>query len=265
MGTFADEITSIAIDSQHTAAFEPSKIWWHNGVRQVKQPGHFYARAADFPAGIPGWVDIEKFEGEAGLTIESVKLAVLTWRSQAFRKSDDPSVPGEWLIKWEPGATIYTELLCLIEGMDEPVIWAAKGLTGKAITGKGGILPTYQNGLLRNAVRVAGKALPHWTFWLPISSKRTADGKTAYEDTGHGSFVTPPALILPDDAMDVLYVGRDVLARGEEVLNEYHGWKDARRMPANTTHGEYYVEEPKALPAPKNAPQAYDPNDGELL
>lgn len=260
--TFAAQMQGITISNAKVVEFAPPKMWWHNGVKQAKTPGTFYTRASEFPNGLP-WTPEQRFDNEDGYVTETAKIAILAVRQQAFRKDkDDPQAKVEWLMRWEQGASIYTELLCLLEGHDGPVVWACKGLTGKAVTGKGGILQTYQNGLLKEAARVAGKALPLWTFWLPIASKRTADGKVAYEDTGYGSLVTPPALHLPTNAMDALFVGADVMRLGDSVIGQYPSWEQHKRLPAEVVEGE--VVHAPALPAPhanRNIPISIDSVD----
>jgi hypothetical protein len=51
---------------------------------------------------------------------------------------------------------------------------------------------------------MAKRALPLWTFWLPIANQRDASGKTAYVEAmdasgkSYGSVVTPPTIYLPE-------------------------------------------------------------------
>lgn len=259
MSTFTEQMQSITIHTDKVITFEPARIWWHNGVKQAKTGGSFYARANDFPAGlIAPWAPEERFDGEAGFTTTMLKVAVLAQRSQAFRKFKDADGKDqiEYMPRWEKGLSIHTELLCLIEGHDEAVVWSMKGLTGAAVTGRGGILQTYRNGILKEAARLARQALPEWAFWLPIATKRSGE-KIAYEDTGFGSFVTPPALFLPENPIDTLFVGADILDRGADILNDYPDWETTRRLPKNTIEGEYAP----ALPAPKNTPIPIDDTD----
>ena len=134
-------------------------------------------------------------------------------------------------------------------------------MTGQAVTGKGGLLRSYIDGLLKEASRVAKRGLPLWSFWLPIATKRNGD-KNAYEDTGFGSFVTPPALFLPEKPMDTLFVGQDVMTRGAELLTEHEGWADARRSNATTVDAEYTVTDVPQLTAPvRNVPQPIEADD----
>lgn len=263
MTSFAEQVTALALPTDvQTITFEPPKIWWHNGIKQAKTAGSFYTRASEFANGLAEpWIPEERFDGEAGFATTSLRLAILAYRSQPMRKYKDAEGKDqtEWKLRYEKGDTIYTELLCMIEGYDGPVVWAMKGLTGQAVTGKNGILQSYINGLLKEASRVAKRGMPLWSFWLPIASKQTA-GKTAYEDTGFGSFVTPPALFLPENAIDVLFVQPEGIAKGADILNEYTEWSKTKRLPQNVIEAE--VVEVRALPAPnRNVPQPIEADD----
>jgi hypothetical protein len=113
------------------------------------------------------------------------------------------------------------------------VVWSFHGTTGRAVMGKTGILNTYRNGLLREAEQVAGKRLPLWTFWLPISTQVNAKQQVTYSDTGHGSLVTLPMLALPETPtqalMDSLFVGEEWLSYGYEVHRQFEQWRSQRR------------------------------------
>lgn len=264
MTSFADQITALAIPDTKTVTFEPPRLWWHNGVKQAKTGGSFYTRASEFPAGLTDpWTPEERFEGEQGFATLKLNIAVLAYRSQPFRKYQDAAGKDrvEYGLKWEKGMSIHTEVLCMIPGYDGAAVWSMKGMTGQAVTGKGGIIRSYVDGMLREAGRIAKRGLPLWSFWLPIGTKLLATDKIAYEDTGFGSFVTPPALHLPANAMDVLFVGSDLLNRGAELLNEHEGWADARRMPEGTVEAEYTVSETPQIAAPRNVPVAVDEGD----
>lgn len=269
--SFADRLADLTIPktSVPLMTFEPPRIWFHNGDRKSKTAGSFYTKDAEFPGGLGApWADDDRFDGETGFSTQTLKVAVLSYRSQPFSKTQDEQ--GRDRVKfeqhWEKGMSILTELLCLIEGNDEPVVWSMKGLTGKAVTGKGGILQQYKNGLMKDASRLAGQGLPPWAFWLPVASKRTADGKIAYEDTGYGSFITPPALTLPENPLDALFGGQDLIDRGEAALHQYPTWAETRRLPQNTVEGEVVYEAAQAqLPPGRNAPQSYTPDDSEAL
>lgn len=260
MGTFAEQAADLVIHTTKTASFDPPKFWWHNGDRKAKTPGTFYARAADYPEGLGApWAAEDRFDNEQGFAAAELKIAVLLQRSQPFRevKDDTGKTTGvEWLTQWAKGDKILTELLCLVEGYEQPVVWSMKGMTAKAVVGRGGILWAYRDGLLKTACKLARRALPQWSFWLPIASKRTTDGKIAYEDTGFSSFITPPALHFPDNAIDTLFGGQALIDRGEDALALYPDWAEFRRLPGNTVEADAVVETVPALPAARrNVPQ----------
>lgn len=264
MSSFAEQIAAVDIPATALPDAQPPRIWWHNGVKVAKTPGNFYTKADEFPGGLAApWEHDDRFESEAGFSTRTLKIAPLAVRNQPFRKIKDTDGRDrvEYARRWEAGMSIHTEILCLMEGYDGAVVWSMKGLTGKAVTGKGGILTVYRNGLLREAGLIAKKGLPLWAFWLPISSKMNGD-KIAYEDSGFGSLVTPPALVLPDAPLDTLFVGPDVLQRGADVLHDMAAWADYKRLPDNVVEGEVVYA---ALPAPaatgRNVPVAMSAND----
>lgn len=256
--SFADTIKGIAIPEAAGRTTELPRIWWHNGVRAAKTGGSFYTKQAEFVSGLDApWAQDERFEGEVGYSTTELKIAILALRQQPFRQEQNPGdkYPRKvWLQQYEPGAKFYTEVLCFIQGYSDVAVWCSDGLTGKAVGGKGGIVKAYETGLLAEAERVAEQTMPLWSFWLPITTKRTADGKVAYEDTGFGSFVTPPALALPKDALDTLFVGPDLLERGARVMRQQAKWAAARRLPENTVEAEYVVSTTPQIAAPRNVP-----------
>ena len=273
--SFADMIKGIAIpETAPRSGDSLPMIRWYNGAKaarpnQADTPGDFYTRASNFPSGLgEPWKNDTRFENDnGGYSTETLKIAILAYRQQPFRDERDPVsnkvIPGsrQWFTKWEKGMQLYTEVLCFVEGYDGVAVWASDGLTGKAVTGKGGIIKTYELGLLAEAERVAGgQQLPLWSFWLPISTKRTADGKIAFEDTGYGSLITPPALHLPKDALDTLFVGAELLEKGARLMRQQARWAEQKRLPANVVEG---VVVAPALPAPRNVPVNIDSADIE--
>lgn len=226
--SFADEAKTLDVKNYSEGQEQLPRIYWLNGSKSAKTPGVFFVKLDELGAA-PGspWKPSDRFDNEAAFETAVLRIAPITYRNQPFIKDDrDLKV---WLDAWKPGASIYTELLCFAEGIDGPVIWVSKGLTGKALTGKGGILHTYKTGLLREGSRQAGKPLNNWAFWVPVASQQSA-GKLVYTDTGHGSTVTLPALHLPENPeLDSFWVGADLYKRGAEVIEEMAGWSKERR------------------------------------
>jgi hypothetical protein len=275
--SFADQITSLAIP-ETTASDDVGapRIWWRNGVNAgtVKTAGAFYTKQDEFAGGLAApWEIVSRYENETGYGAEQLKIAVLAWRSQPFRDPKDATGKKikdgrrEWFLKWEEGMQLYTEALCFVEGTDTPAVFCCDGMTGRAVSGKGGILKSYQAGLLSQASLVAKRGLPLWTFWIPIATKRNSDGKIAYVDTGFGSLTTPPAAFYPANAMDVLFVGQELLTRGAEILNTTHlNWAKTippHRLPGNVINAtDYSISEVPQLSAPiRNVPQPIEADD----
>ncbi len=259
--SYADQIKSLALPTVPTAQAEFPRIGWRNGVKAAKMPGFFYAKAGDFPDGLGApWQAERVYDNEDGYKALELRIAPIASRVQPFKDERDPvtnrTIQGsrQWFTKWERGMQLYTEILCLMEGYSGPVVFYSDGLTGKAV---GIALRTYQNGLLQEAARVAGQGLPMWAFWLPIASKLQNDGKPAYEDTGYGPFVTPPTLHLPENPLDTLFVGPDVMEQATAIYQQHVKWATTLRLPNNTVEGEIVsiVNTPRQIAAPRTVPQ----------
>lgn len=247
MGTFAERIAAVDTPVVNDNGPATPTIWWHNGNKQAKTPGLFYvkAKALEQEPAEP-WKPVERFEGEAGFTATTLHLALITWRQQPYHTVEIVS-GGEkrkdrrYISEWEPGAQIHTEIVCLAEGIAEPVIWSFHGMTGRAMMGKQGIFSNYRNGLLHAAEQAAHKRLPLWTFWLPITTRCDAKGQPTYTDTGHGSLVTLPTLALPnapeDKLIDSLFIGEEWVSYGYTVRAQFDTWRSQRRGTGQAGNG----------------------------
>lgn len=237
------------------------RLWWHNGDKKTKTPGTFYTRGEDWAGDLPEpWAQVDRFDGEVGWAAAVLRVLPITYRSQAFRRIDQGGkVRREYIARWEPGAQIHTELLCFVEGLDGPVVWSMKGMTGAAVTGKGGIFAAARQALLAPAEKALKKKVPLHAFWLPIGTALDAQGKTFYKVLDQGSVITPPALRLPAglegrDLLNGLYAGRAVIEEAGELREQYEAWRQEKRSPEPAD---------EVAPAPRhagrNAPQEYDP------
>lgn len=235
------------------------RIWWHNGDKKTKTPGDFYTRAEYWVGELPEpWRPADRFDNEAGFSAGVLKILPITYRSQAFLRTEQGGkVRREYLPKWQPGASLHTEILCLAEGVEGPVVWSAKGMTGAAITGrKGGIFAQARQLLIGPAEKALKKKVPMHAFWLPIGVK-LKDGKTDYVMLEQGSVITPPALRLPAlegrDLLNALYTGKALIEEAGALREQYEDWR--RELRAN--------QDADAAPvaAGRNAPQEYDPGE----
>lgn len=256
------------------------RIWWHNGAKGSKgqpgTPGDFYTKAEFYDGSLEGagspWRADERFKDEPGYAAERLCILVIRQRLQWYI---DHSLPNgqrrtEWLTKYQDGARGRTDILCLAEGIEGPVVLSVKGTTGRALNQKpgkdhpGGVIPQFQRAVIDLAARKFRRQLPPYAFWLPIATKRDAKGGIAYEDTGYGSFVTPPALALPDAAgealLDMLYPGDELVQQAAELWRQYEPWSRELRgnAPAEATEGDGEAEAP--APA-RNVPQALTDDD----
>lgn len=263
--SFLDTINTI--EDLPTGDLKPGVIWWLHGAKagQTKAPGVWYAKATEF-ADIPGtpWEMDNRFEDEQGYSTPHLRMAIIGWRQQWFTqdKNNPKSLP-RYIAGYQEGASKHVEVLAMLDGMEEPFIISVKGFhKTKAVLDA---IREYENGLLKQASRIAKRALPRWTFYLPFKNRLNNKGETDYieaadgEGKKYGSVVTPPAVYLPENAMEECFVGEAVLRRGADIHAQYRDWFKQRRLAPNEIDAVYTVEETLALPAPKNAPLPYDP------
>lgn len=264
-------------EAAEAEAERPPRMYWHNGEQSKAgdTPGDFYISANDLTdePGAP-WQPKQRFKGEDGYVTETLHIAPILVREQPYRVIKGINgAKDTWvwnLGRWQPGERIYTEVLCFVDGIAGPVNLIVKGLTGKAFTGRGTIL-SLGLAFRREAERIAKKPLPPWAFWLPVSTKRYANavlernktihavGDVMFEDTGHGSSVTPPALYLPDGdtaaRIAALFVGADTYRLGFEIKERFAAWAEEKRT-NDDAPSEEAMYEAATLPAVgRNVPQ----------
>jgi hypothetical protein len=257
------------------------RIWWHNGAKGSKgqpgTPGDFYTKAEFFDGDLSGdgspWKADTRFNDEPGFAAERLCFLVIHQRLQWYidHQLTNGQKRTEWLPKYQDGARGRTEILCIAEGIDGAVVLSVKGTTGRALNqkpskdGAGGVIPQFRKAVIDLAGRKFRRTLPLYAFWLPISTKRTAKGDIAFEDTGFGSFVTPPALALPADAngdglLDILYPGDEMVQQAAEFWRQYEAWpRELRGNAPVEGETEAPTEEPAA--PPRNIPQALTDDD----
>lgn len=231
--SFKDTVAGLDIPTVDDELTMPPRLYWHNGDRRAKTPGSFYTNADEYTdPPIKPWALVDRFQGEQGYTTTLLKIAIIGIRMQPFI-TDPQSKQRIYIDAYRPGALIQTDVLCFADGITDPVVWRTKGLTGKAVTDRArGIVAQYRATLLRAASAEAGKVMPLWTFWLPITGE-SERGVPIYRDTGHGSYVTPPILHpqateTTPKVMDRLFVGAELLAFGADVRRQYDGWLKER-------------------------------------
>ena len=234
------------------------RIWWYNGSKQAGTNGFFYTSVREFPNGLTDpWQEVEKYDDETGYMATALRVAIVRKRVQAYSESRiGNDVTKTWHPHYKPnhGMKLYTELLCLVNGMDTPVVWICKGMTGKEVTAKnGGIISLHHDAVIELA-KPTWKAgiVPSWAFWIPIKAPLNAKGKPEYVDTGYGSFVTPPKLDLPStvtrDTLKDLYVGRELLDFGLNLYHDSAAW--SKQLRGSDTPAESAPATPINTPEP---------------
>ena len=242
---------------------------WLHGVKAAKTPGVFYAKDTEFgDAPRAPWVQDDRFnEGERpemGYSASALKLAIIGARSQWYleEKNDKGYSRRRWLAPgaYQDGARKQVEWLCFVEGVDAPMILSASKLSKSRPIIEA--LAAYRKGVLRQASLKLRRTLPLWSFWLPLAGEIAPDGRPVYTEVkgadGSASYVTYPKLSMPGDAIDSLFVGRELFAYGAELHRQYADWLREVRLPDGVVDGEVVEGEVlPALPAPggRNVPQ----------
>jgi hypothetical protein len=237
--SWQDQVLAVDPPTYEETTDYPPRVWWYNGVKQIGSPGIFYTKLEEHPGDALGkpWTLSKRPYDEVGYEAPGLHLAVIGARSEPFFAEKDAAgkETRRYIAQWVKGAKIYTEWLCFVNGMDYPVVLCSKGLTGKALAEAS---KEYRRRVLKPAEREIKRNLPPWSYWMPIATMTDDKGKVVFADTGHGSFVTPPALRLPDLAdaalIEKLFVGPDILARGVEVRAEYETWLKEKRAGVDT-------------------------------
>lgn len=212
------------------------RIWWYNGSKQAGTNGHFYTTEREFAECPKGWTQVERYGDEVGYTADALRFAVIRKRVQAYSEDRSSGMAMKtWHPHYKPGMKLYTELLCIVDGIDEPVVWIVKGMLGKAVTSKFGLLAAHHDMTIKQAMNTwkGEGVVPTWAFWCPIKADTTDKGKPVYTDTGYGSTVTLPKLDIPihvpREVLVSLYVGRTVLDYGLEVYKASAEWQKTMR------------------------------------
>lgn len=260
--SFLDTINAIE-DLPEVGELPLGSITWMHGNKAGKTPGAFFGKATEFN-GTPGapWSLDERFDDDPGYSAPTLRLAFIAWRSQWYMEEErNGKKYKNWITDYQQGARKQVEYICFAEGVDEPLILTLPKFTkAKPIQD---IVKEYQDGLLKQAARLAKRPLPLWSFWVPIQGQQK-EGKPVYDEVlsggqKTGAFVTPPTVAWPANPMDTLFVGEELLRRGADVARTYGKWREERRLPAGVIEGE--VVQPKQLPAGRNVPQPVEEAD----
>jgi hypothetical protein len=238
---FTDALLAADIPVVETATGRIPFINWFNGNQAARTPGAFYVKLDQLaePAASPWTLTDARFPDELGYETPALNLMILAARAQPYLplKGDDGKATGKfWLDAYQPGAHIYSEYLCLVAGIGEPVVWTSgrSANTSKAMTGKTSILQNYRTGLLAAGQRAYGQKLNLWTFWVPVTGRVDAKGAPDFVRLPQGSYVTPPTIAYPADVppetvLEQYFVGPELLAWGYAAHQQFPNWALERR------------------------------------
>lgn len=207
---------------------------WYNAKN--RRPAMFYIKNDDLMADpAEPWERSNWFKGENGYFFNaegaSINMAIIGYRARPFSKAVDAD--GKFSRNFEAeyipnsGMQFYTEVICLVEGIDEPLLWAADGMTGGAISG---IIKGVHKGLLASTRRLSRRSAPLWTYWSAITAQTDNAGQIVVMQSKAGGEYTPPMLIVPEvESMEELqhyYIGDDNYRLCRELyhLHQEAGW-----------------------------------------
>lgn len=167
------------VDYTKTEVQNISKFWWSHGKRvnaKTLIPGRFYTSDRMFMDAPKGWSESDMYT-EKGWEISSVRILPLLKRTQAYTLSED----GKTKI-WHPhfkkdaGMSLYTELLCWLDGHTEPVIMTSKGFAATRMTAaKQSVLADHKKLIIDRANETASPALAPWAFWCELGGAFDGD------------------------------------------------------------------------------------------
>lgn len=247
-----------------------TRMYWMNGEPRDKSPGRFWMDAdrAD-SAGLSvlpkPWQAIEhtfkRGETASLYVAPALYIAPICWRQQNFIKNASGGVE-TWIeerkfAKLAPNEGIAFELLCLVQGIDQPMVLSLKS-TKASMAWAANILKDYKS--MRDEIKKSrgGSVVPPWWFWLAVRSAVNEKDKKPIYETVNGSVITPPTWVTPGDihareTWKAMYVGNDLAALGESVYLETGKAWAAKRI------SEGYSAQPDATPEPsgRNVPQPY--------
>lgn len=228
MGIF-DDVKELNYQPEESGDNLP-RVYYFNGVdaKTVRTNGEFYTKSE---AGEP-WKPSNRFPDEEGYSVPELWFAPIAYREQWFIP-DPVTKRTQWLAHYEPGARKYSEQIGFVRGIESPAVLVSKGMTSRALYGKGGVFETFAQTVGAGYRKIAKMTAPGWALYVPIIPPVDKKGNPAYTSTGHGSTTTPPVLNSKYtgtlDDINALYVGADLLALGAELIIQYKTWIDTRR------------------------------------
>lgn len=258
-----------------TASDGYTRIYWMNGEPRDGTPGRFWANPDQLvEAGISfekPWKVVNHTFSDGNkkdiAVATALHIAPICWRQQTYTRDATGQITG-WVTertrgKMQPGQSVFFEMLCLVEGLNSPVVLSAKAIK-TSMAWLADILPAYRK--MRDEIKKSrnGRSVPPWWFWLAIRSELGPDKKPVYDKTPQGKAITPPRWIVPGDITQrdtwaAMYVGNEWADIGEEWYD--NGGADWATCLISDT---YAGATPEATEAGRNVPVAIDDTNNDI-
>lgn len=222
-----------------TETAQLARIRWNHGRRvgRVGTAGVFYAKEQAFTSAPDGW-RVSELYSDGGWESDTLQMVPLLKRSQPF--TTDASGTAVWHAHWQANANmrIYTEVLAMIAGYDDPVIFTAKGWTGQRVAGaKRSVMSDHIDYVWKPAQSL-GATLPPWAFWCTVAGAVDVKNQPLFIEVGGAQKVVLQDLTLhgitapcTEKQIDALYIGDDLYDRVNAIREQYiaEKWQDQKR------------------------------------
>ena len=261
-------------------------IYWLSSTKVGGVVGAWHtASFATMPA---PWEQSDRFDNEeVAFESRTLTFVPLRQRMQWYVSTPDgdtkaiphymeSAVANEWVRKqgFQTHVTSVrstTQVMAMVEGIDEPVIIQAKGMVAKGLFQRptkrspGGDVYRMVNAMLgvANQTKKGSDPIPHFAFTVTLETPLGAKGRPQTTEVGGGAVVVHPRLVGDPNAVsreDLVkrFIGRERLQLALAMYLECEVWSKA---PARNDF--FASTTPPPPPAPSNAPQALEDDDDD--
>jgi len=259
-------------------------IYWLNST---KLGGVVAAWHTSSFASMPdGWESVERFDNEeTAFETRRLVFVPLRQRMQWYLSLDDGSTKAiphymdamtakTYLAKHGEtrqyaGVRSTTQVLAMVQGIDEPVVIQAKGLVAMKLFKRptkraaGGDIYMWINACtsLANQTKKGSDPIPHFAFWTTLVTPLTAKGKPVTTEVSAGAIVVFPQLEsdtskLTREDLVKQFIGRDRLQLAHAMYLDGEAWASE---PARDDFAIGADAQPVAPnPAPRNVAQSLE-------
>ena len=273
-------------ESYDDAAERYPLIYWLNST---KMGGVVAAWHTSSLATMPSpWQQVERFDNEeVAFETRVLTFVPLRQRMQWYMSLDDGSTKAiphymdavaakTYLAKHGEtrqyaGVRSTTQVLAMVQGVDEPVVIQAKGLVAMKLFKRptkrsgGGDVYSWINACtaLANQTKKGTDPIPHFAFWTTLQTPLTAKGKPVMTEVSQGAIVVYPQLLnepakLSREELIKQFIGRDLLQLAHAMYLDGEAWA---QEPARDDFALGADPQPVAPPAPSNVAQPLEDDD----